>query len=274
MNQQNIVSAIGAAERKYNGTFYVAVNDLRGDEPFAWRAHNRQPTASAFKLCVLCELFRQSREEGLKMDDPIVCRRRFYRPGDGVIRVMRPDQTFTAYNLAVLMMTVSDNTATAVLVKRLGAPKITRTMRHWGLVNTDIHQGLPFGSRATVMCQPESSAHDLCRLMTLIHHHEILTPRDCRDILRIMRANRMNDMLPRYIPVGEDWGDAKEWIANKIGYGDCRVEVGVVQSRKKAYAIGLFFKPKRAPAAKFKCLADYPPVLAMAQVSLAIFQNM
>jgi len=273
MDQQGLLAVIKATERKYDGTFHVAVTDLRGGESFELRAHQPRPTASAFKLCVLCELFRQSREEGLDLNAPIACHRAFLRPGDGVLRVMRPGQTLTAYNLAVLMMIVSDNTATAELVNLVGADRVTRTMQSLGLKDTDIHQGLPGGAWAARMRQPVSSAYDLCRLMTLIYRHELLTPRDCKDILRIMRANRMNDMLPRYIPVGEDWGDAQEWIANKIGYGDCRVDVGVVHARNIIYATGLFFKPRRAPRARFKCLADYPPILAMAEVSLAIFQS-
>jgi hypothetical protein len=80
-------------------------------------------------------------------------------------------------------------------------------------------------------------------------------------------------MLPRYIPVGEDWGEAKTWIANKTGYGDCRVEVGIVKAADVTFSLAMFFKPHNPPRNQMKCLADYPPVLAMAKACHAVYQS-
>ena len=108
--------------------------------------------------------------------------------------------------------------------------------------------------------------------MVKIWRREILRPADCDEIIRIMRANRATDMLPRYIPVGEDWGEAEEWIATKPGYGHCRVEAGVVHTKQRTFALAMFFKPNRILPARFKCLADYPPVLAMAEGCRAVYE--
>ena len=74
----------------------------------------------------------------------------------------------------------------------------------------------------------------------------------------------INDMIGRFIPVGEDWGDAARWIASKSGYGSSRVEVAIVHADSATFSLGIFFRPNEAPPAEFKSLADYPPVLAMA----------
>ena len=66
-------------------------------------------------------------------------------------------------------------------------------------------------------------------------------------------------------------GEAAAWIDNKTGYGQCRVEVGIVSIKGLAFSLGLFFTPNTRVVTQFKCLADYPPVLAMAEASLAIY---
>jgi beta-lactamase class A len=175
-------------------------------------------------------------------------------------------------NLATLMIMISDNVATNVVLELVGAANVTRTMRDWGLENTDIFAGLPSGPRAAEMRQPVSTARDLCSLITRIVRRELLGPDSCDEIIRMLRAQRCNDMLPRYIPVGEDWGDAGTWIANKTGYGRCRVEVGVVNADDATFALAMFFEPNAPVPNALKCLADYPPVLAMAHACRAVYE--
>ena len=259
-------------EREYDGEFSVCSVHLASGAEFRLRDDRILPTASVFKLCVLCELLRQAGEGVVDLDRPITWKPEFTRTGDGVLRAMAPGQELSVRNMAVLMMVVSDNIATATLVDLVGARSVTRTMQAWGLTHTDIHDGLPPPGVSGVV-DPVSSATDLCGLAARIFRREILTPSDCDEILRIMRANRGNDMLPRYIPVGEDWGKAEEWIASKPGYGACRVEVGIVRLKTFAFALGMFFKPGKVVGSGLKCLADYPPVLAMAKAAHAVYEH-
>lgn len=121
------------------------------------------------------------------------------------------------------------------------------------------------------MKQPVSSPRDFRSLLERIHRHEILTPKSCAEIIRILRAQRVNDMMARYIPVGEDWGAADQWIANKTGYGECRVDVGIINTRSLVLALALFFRPTAPPPHRLKSMSDYPPVLAAAAGCRAIY---
>jgi len=268
----DIRDQLAAIEAEYHGEFSVEV--LRLDEPghFAWRADRVLPTASVFKLCVLCELFRQSEAGHIDLSAPVTWKPELHRGGDGVLRAMVPGQELSVHNMAILMMIVSDNVATATLVDLVGPRNVTATMQAWGLRDTNIFEGLPGGPRARDMQQPVSTAHDLCALITMIHREEVLTPATCREIVRILRAQRCNDMLPRFIPVGEDWGEAENWIANKTGYGQCRVEVGVVKVDELLFSLAMFFRPNGLVSWNRKCLADYPPVLAMAEGCRAVYE--
>jgi len=258
-------------EREYDGRFSVCVVDLETGERFERDAQTSRQTASTFKLCVLCELFRQAEAGAVDLEASAAWTERHWRGGDGILRAMQPG-SLSIHNLATMMITISDNVATNVVAELVGAENVTRTMRDWGLRDTDVFAGLPFGPRAAEMRQPISTARDMCSLITGIYRRELLAPESCDEIIRILRAQRCNDMLPRYIPVGEDWGRATTWIANKTGYGRCRVEVGVVKSAAATFSMAMFFEPDTPVPHALKCLADYPPVLAMAHSCRAVYE--
>ena len=270
---KTLLQRIEELEKRFDGRFSIEARSLDGKIYFDLRNDVVQPTASTCKLFVLCELFRRADEGSIDLTAPITWKPEFHRGGDGVLRAMVPGQELSIHNMAVLMMIISDNIATATLFDLLGPKNVTRTIHKWGLADSNVFQGL-FGSKDSQRIkQPVSTANDMCSLITRIYRHEVLTPKSCDEIIRILRAQRCNDMLPRYIPVGEDWGNAKTWIANKTGYGACRVEVGIVKAADAQFSIAMFFKPNKPVRNRLKCLADYPPVLAMAKACHAVYQS-
>lgn len=271
MNSVRLDRRLDELEHEYDGRFSVCVVDLESDERFERDAQAARETASTFKLCVLCELFRQAEVGAVDLEASAAWSDRHWRGGGGVLRAMQPGE-LSVHNLATIMITVSDNVATSVMVELVGAANVTRTMHEWGLANTDIFADLPSGPRAEGMQEPVSTARDMCSLITRIYRRELLRPDSCDEIIRILRAQRCNDMLPRYIPVGEDWGNATTWIANKTGYGRCRVDVGVVKTDDVTFAMAMFFEPNASVSNALKCLADYPPVLAMACACRAVYE--
>jgi len=271
MDPQRLHTALAALETETTGRIAVEAVDLRTDQRFTLRHTDVVQTASTMKLCILCELFNRAQQGQLNLDEQLTWDRSLLRDGDGVLRAMRLGQSLSLYNLAVLMMIVSDNVATATLVKRLGPQNITNTMHAWGFADTDIFEGLPGGENGENMTQPVSTAHDMCTLIERIARHQILTPDACREIITILRAQRCNDMMPRHIPVGEDWGAAPMWIANKTGYGRCRVEVGIVNHPQAHFALALFYEPLKSYEALTKGLADYPPVIAAGRACRLVF---
>lgn len=264
-----------ALEARWKGTFHFRAIGLSQAFDFAHGEREVLPTASTAKFCILCELFRQSRDEGLNLDQQVRWPSDSWRGGDGVLKVMRPEASLSWYNLAVLMMIVSDNIATQVVLNRVGGRKVTRFMRSLGLRDTFVPEAWPGGPTPGAEAEPMSTAWDLCRLAARVYRKEILDPDACADILSILRQNQCRDMLPRRLPVGEDHeGDAPEWIAHKQGCGPCRVEVGIVHTREIVYAMALFFKPRHPLPARCKSLAEYPPTLAAAEGCATLHQGL
>ncbi len=269
MNQtlnDSLAEDLSALEEKRGGSFYVQVQGINVPFVFFRGEKSVLPTASAAKLFILCELFHQAQLGKLDLDTLIECREEYARPGDGVLKAMRGNQKWSLYNLAVLMMTISDNIATQAVLDNVGGSNVTAFMQSLGLQYTFVPENWPGGKAAENDVEPASSAEDLCNLAAMIARKELISPEISLEIIRIMRFNRCTDMLPRYIPVGEDHlAVSEQWIAHKNGYGVCRVEVGIVRLYDVEFALGLFFQPRLPVNADYKCLADYPPVSAMAE---------
>ena len=270
---QGLPQELARLEETWGGSFFVEVQRLDAPGHFELRPQTVLPTASTCKLFVLCELFRQAEAGMIDLKAPLTWKPEHHRGGDGVLRAMITGQELSIHNMAILMIVLSDNIATAALVDLLGTDNINRSLKTWNLAGSNFYEGLPSGPRAKEMNQPVSTPRDLCALIMRISRHEILTPKSCDEIIRILRAQRCNDMLPRYVPVGEDWGDAQNWIANKTGYGECRVEVGLIKSGSLLLALAMFFRPHKSPPHRLKSLADYPPVLAMAHGCRAVYDH-
>jgi hypothetical protein len=81
-------------------------------------------------------------------------------------------------------------------------------------------------------------------------------------------------MLPRYLPLGQDWGHSEQWIASKTGYGACTLETGIVHCREAHFCLAVFFKLNEHRSPRFKCLAAPPPVLAVAEACRSVYQSM
>ena len=272
-DRKGLEHELARLEETWSGTFSVDARRLDAPGQFALRSDAVLPTASTCKLFVLCELFRQAEAGLIDLKAPLTWKPEHHRGGDGVLRAMIPGQNLSVHNMAILMIVLSDNIATAALVELVGPANINRSLKAWNLTGSNFYEGLPGGPDARQMKQPVSTAQDLCTLITRIYRQEVLTPPSCEEIIRILRAQRCNDMLPRYIPVGEDWGQAPNWIANKTGYGECRVEVGLVKTADLTLSLSMFFKPHQPPPHRLKSISDYPPVLAMAHACQAVYNH-
>lgn len=268
-----LAEKLSSLEQQYNGTLHIAAKRLDAAGEFALRSESILPTASACKLFVLCELFRQADAGTLDLNAPLGWKPEHHRGGDGVLRAMIPGQTLSIHNMAVLMIVLSDNIATTALVELVGPANINRSLKTWKLNDSDFHDGLPGGPTAAQMKQPVSSPRDFCSLLERIFRREILTPKSCDEIIRILRAQRVNDMMARYIPVGEDWGAAEQWIADKTGYGECRVDVGLIKTKSLVLSLAVFFRPNKPPPHRLKSMSDYPPVLAAAEACKAVYDH-
>lgn len=103
---------------------------LEPDRPF--------PTASVFKIPVLIELLLQAEEGRLRLDDTVTVTEEMKSPGSGVLKELTSSPALSVADLAMLMVIISDNTATDILVDLVGKEAINQRLASWGFSVTRV----------------------------------------------------------------------------------------------------------------------------------------
>jgi beta-lactamase class A len=119
----------------------VAVRHIERDEAWSFDGDTPYPAASVFKIPVLVEAFRRIGAGELSASDRWELTDADKSTGSGVLLRLMPGLQPTVRDLLTLMVIISDNTATDMLVRRLGPERITRTMQELGLRRTVVAHG-------------------------------------------------------------------------------------------------------------------------------------
>ena len=128
-----------AYEGGRRGVVGYAVRNLDTGERLERRADETFPTASLVKVPILVTLHDLVARGQLALDDPLTVLRVDQVPGAGTLQFMRPGLTITVGDAAWLMATISDNTATNLLLDRIAIRRVWETMEALGLPHTKVH---------------------------------------------------------------------------------------------------------------------------------------
>ncbi len=172
--------------------------DLAGDKSFS--------AASTIKLPVLIALFQDIDAGKARLDEQLTMRKELIATESGAMQYQPPGTKYSALETAENMITVSDNTATNMLIDRLGgAAALNQRFKTWGLTTTVIHNFLP-DLQGTNTISPK----DLTSLMFKISQGDLLTPHSRDRVLNILRRTVTDTLLPQGLEKGAT-------IAHKTG---------------------------------------------------------
>ncbi len=197
-------------------------------------ADRAMPTASVFKLPLLVELFRQAEEGTLDLDDRVEFRAEDVVMGSGILRDFRPGLKPSLYDLAMMMTIVSDNSATNILLDRIGGyERVNSTMRELGLPSITLKRRIQFGEITTNRSLSEAAPCDLMRLMVMLAREELVSPAASRAMRDILGRQRYLEQAPRFIAhhrYADDFGNPQPiHIHNKTGMmSGMRADTGLI----------------------------------------------
>lgn len=219
----------------YSGTLAFAAKNLSTGEEILLNADEVLPTASTIKLAILAELYRQSRDEGIDLSERLTMQQSDIVGGSGVLKELGPGLQPTLYDLAMLMVIVSDNTATNMLIDRVGGvERVNQTMRNYGLNAIVLHNRVDFEVIGSdVRRFAESSATDLMRFNELLLQGTLVDADASTAMIGIMKQQQYLDQVPRYFNyrpgARELKPDQQIWLGCKTGFfGGTRVDAGVI----------------------------------------------
>ena len=221
------------------GVFLVDLDNngyvtIKGETPFS--------SASMIKVPVLVALFQDVDRGKVNLDETLVMSEDVIAGGSGNMQYEEPGKQFSVLETATKMIVISDNTATNMLIKRLGgAEALNQRFFEWGLTTTVINNPLP-DLEGTNTTSPE----DLGNLLIAIEKGKLVSLRSRDRLIQIMRDTRTNTLLPEGL-------EKEAIIAHKTG--DIRSVLGdagiVDMPNGKRYVVSVLVKrPDNDPKAK------------------------
>jgi len=275
--KKDIVEHIFAANAAtVTGKLGACFLDLKTGESAAWNGDDAFQTCSVFKVFLLAELFRQVKEGWYALSDRHALQTEDKSYGSGLLRLFDDGADLTIRDYALLMMKISDNTATDYLFHKVGRDNIRRNViEALSLTKTkvdlDCKNLLAVCFKRGVGAPPdpvrpnlrntepyvnalelndETSPRDITKLLTTVYRGEWQGEEMDRQMLEIMKLCDGSTRLTKYLP-------PKTPVAHKTGSCD-RVanDAGIIYTPKGDYVLALFYNGNVASEEEYRANLD------------------
>ena len=215
----------------HQGKVGVAVKNLKTGESFRYHADEPMTTASLIKFPIMVEAYRQAAEKKVDLDAPVTLLKADKVPGSGILTEhFSPGATFPLRDAVHLMIVFSDNTATNLVIERIGLAATATTMERMGYPNTKAHSKV-YRRDTTINLERSkrfglgsTTAHDMVGLLESLHKGELVSPAASAEMRKHLEACDDKESLPRFLPPGTK-------VAFKSGAVDAsRTAAGIIDT--------------------------------------------
>lgn len=229
--RDRVAATLEQTAGSFDGVAGFAILDLTTGERFDRLATQVFPTASTIKIAILYELLRQADEKRVVLDDPRPLAAAHRVGGSGILNELTAP-VLSLRDFAILMMMLSDNSATNVVIDTVGKDAVNARMRMLGLETIALRRRMMDTEAAKRGEENLASPADLVRLLQIVDRGEGLSPASRQAALDIM-AKPMSTALRRGVPAGVR-------VASKPGGLDgVAVDAGLVYIDKRPFAIAV-----------------------------------
>lgn len=218
MNREEILCRVTALP----GHVGLYIDPLDGGEIIAYQADEPIEAASVIKLTVMAEAFRQREAGTLDFAAPVTIRPEDKLPSCGALTYLHDGLTVQWGDLVTLMIILSDNTATNLLIDRLGIEAINGMIDRLGLTGTRLRRKLFQPELAAQGIINTVTARDMGALLKMILRGKVVGEAASREMMTLLYQQRLNGKLPFYLhgegirvahKTGEDDG-----LTHDVGY--------------------------------------------------------
>jgi beta-lactamase class A len=207
---EKIAANINEVDRSLDGVLGVAILDLNSGKKFLSKGDEVFPQASSIKIAVLAELYRQAQSGKLKLTDLYTVQASDLVPDSSIMGGLTPGVTrITLRDLATMMVAVSDNSATNVLIDRVGMENVNAMLDSLGLAHTRLRRKMMDLKAAGEGRENISTPAEMMTLLEDLYRGKVLN-QDMTDAFFNMLATHKDGFISRDLPEGLK-------IANKPG---------------------------------------------------------
>ena len=207
-----VVAAIQDRVAKSGADVGIAFETLDGRLAWSSRSDDVFHAASTMKIPVMIELFHQVREGKVKLSDPLLIKNEFHSLVDGSVFALKPDddsetdlykavgQTRTLDQLCDLMVTVSSNFATNLLIQKLGIDNIRATVTALHADGMDIKRGVEDQKAFDKGLNNTTTASGLATLLVAIANGKAVDAESSAKMVEVLERQKFNEGIPAGVP--------------------------------------------------------------------------
>jgi len=223
----------------HKGKVAIALKHLGCGETYFHNADDVMPTASLIKLPVMAEVYSQAEAGKVKLDDMLTLTKEEMVPGSGILTDhFTPGAKFSLRDAVHLMIVFSDNTATNMVLDKVGIRTVNERMAGLGLKETRINAKVFKGSTTSV--DPartkqyglgSTTAREMLTLLELLHKGELVSADASKAMLEHLKRCDDKDKFSRFLPKGVT-------VAHKTGsVNEARTDAGLLLFKEGPVAL-------------------------------------
>jgi beta-lactamase class A len=228
---EKLESSIQQIDQHLDGVMGVAIEDLATSDHYFLHEDEVFAQASSIKITVLANLYLQAQQGKLTLTDLYTVQSSDLVPDSDIMNGLTPGVTrITLRDLATMMVAVSDNAATNVLIDRVGMSNVNAMLDSLSLTHTRLRRKMMDLEAAKQGRENISTPREMMMLLDAIYHGKVLNKESTEDFFKILSTNK-DSFIPRDLPAGLK-------IANKPGELEAvRNDSGIVFVEGRPYVI-------------------------------------
>lgn len=239
-SNQSLDTRIKSEIAPFKGKVFLYAKNLDTGKTFSYQGDERVRTASTIKIAVMIEAFARVAENKAKWTDELVLTKAARYGGSGVLPELGDGLRMTLRDCVNLMMVVSDNTATNIVLDYLSTESVNDRMNSLGFKATRIMRRIGGGGESREGKEPDNkkfglgatSPHEMVEILDKLDRGEIVSQASSKEMIELMKREQVRYAIGRNLS-----GVA---LASKYGALDrLRSCVAIVYSKRGKIAIAI-----------------------------------
>jgi beta-lactamase class A len=201
----------------FKGKVSLFAKNLDTGETYALNADDRVKTASTIKIAVMIEAYARVAEGKLKWTDKLVLTKEKKVGGSGILNELSDNLHLTLRDAVNLMMILSDNTATNLVLDVLTTDAVNARMESLGIKNIKIMRKVFAGGESTAGQDPENKKYglgmatprEMVLVMEKLERGEVISPAASKEMIELMKREQGRNAIGRSlweVPMASKYG--------------------------------------------------------------------
>lgn len=238
---QTLDEKIKAEIANFSGKVWIYAKNLDTGKDYALRADEQVRTASTIKLPIMTEVFRQVAQGKVKWTDEIVLTKERKQGGSGILFEFSDNTKIDLKTAVNLMIVVSDNTATNLVLDKIGADNVNDFIESLGLNQTRSMRKIGGGgesransnSRLRLFGLGVSSPRNMVKLLEMLENGAVVSKEASAEMLNILKRQQFKDGIGRGLP------DTIPSASKSGALDRLRSDVGIIYTRRGRIAMAI-----------------------------------